>query len=203
MAQSCCCCFFFFTNTGSKRQHQTLQPTPEKCDWMSRDNLQMVEKQRSSPGTLLLMTGHLPLINNIGFQHLPSSHHIAGVMLLRFHDFVKKHINFLLQDISATCFITNVWSSIVSLMSLISLTAQWISEDFTTQRVALHVKQFQGSNTSRTTAGAFDYMLQTWDLLKSVADAVAVRCQIVGHFEHSPLTTSAARISLYKVSHRT
>lgn len=45
------------------------------------------------------------------------------------HDFVKKYITSLLEDILSFSFATNMWTSSVSSLSVI--TAQWIDEGFT------------------------------------------------------------------------
>lgn len=45
------------------------------------------------------------------------------------------------------------------------LTAKW--SGFTLQRVNLHAKQFWGSHTSKAIPGAFEDVLQKWDILKS------------------------------------
>uniref|UniRef100_A0A4W6F7S8 Aminopeptidase n=1 Tax=Lates calcarifer TaxID=8187 RepID=A0A4W6F7S8_LATCA len=56
-------------------------------------------------------------------------------VLPNLHDFVKRHICSLLQDISALSFTTDIWTNSVSPVSLISLTAQQIDEDFNPYRL--------------------------------------------------------------------
>ncbi len=73
---------------------------------------------------------------------------------------------------SALSFTTDIWTSSVCPMSLISLTAQWIDEEFVHHHVTLHAKPFRGSHNSQTIAGAFDSMLQTWDIPKKSVHAV-------------------------------
>ncbi|KAJ8346858.1 hypothetical protein SKAU_G00282590 [Synaphobranchus kaupii] len=45
---------------------------------------------------------------------ISSRHHITETVLPKMHDFVKKHINSLLCDMSAISFTTDIWSSSVS-----------------------------------------------------------------------------------------
>lgn len=82
-------------------------------------------------------------------NYIPSRPHITDVLLLKLHDFVTKHVNSLLQDILAVNFTADIWSSSVSPMSLIGLTAQWIDEDFIAQRVIPHAQQFWSLHTSK------------------------------------------------------
>lgn len=58
-------------------------------------------------------------------------HHITDIELLKLHGNEKKHKNSMLEDISAFSLTTDIWTSSVSLMSLISLTSERIDEEFT------------------------------------------------------------------------
>lgn len=115
----------------------------------------------------------LSVVDKMGFRRLigvlepsyeiSSRHHITDTVLPK-HEFVKKHIHSLVQDISAFSFTTYIWTSSVSPVSLIRLIVQWIDEDFNPHRVILHGKQFRGSLTSHAIAGAFDEMLRYGEL---------------------------------------
>lgn len=77
-------------------------------------------------------------VGNVGFLRLlhvleprydvPSRHYMTDTELPKLHDSVKKHIHSLLQASSAFSFTTDIWTSSVSPVSLISLTSQWIDE---------------------------------------------------------------------------
>lgn len=124
----------------------------------------------------------LSMVENVGFRRLlsvlepmyeiPSRRHITDTVLPKMYDFVKSHISNLLLDVSSISFTTDIWSSSVCPMSLISLTAHWISEDFPPLQVVLHARQLRGSHTSQAIAGAFDEMLQTWGINKSSVHVV-------------------------------
>ena len=88
------------------------------------------------------------------------------------HETVQKQIKSLLHDITALSFTTDIWSSNVCPMSLISLTAQWIDDGFILQRVVLHAKQFRGSHTGQAIASTFEEMLKTWEIPKSSVHVV-------------------------------
>uniref|UniRef100_A0A1A8J877 Zinc finger, BED domain containing 4 n=1 Tax=Nothobranchius kuhntae TaxID=321403 RepID=A0A1A8J877_NOTKU len=89
-------------------------------------------------------------------KHLKSKHDNE---YKEFTDSVKKHIHSRLQASSEFSFTTDIWTSSVSPVSLISLTSQWIDESFTSQRAILHAKQLRGSHTSQAIAHVFEEML--------------------------------------------
>ncbi|XP_070847165.1 zinc finger BED domain-containing protein 4-like [Chaetodon trifascialis] len=124
----------------------------------------------------------LSVVENSGFRKLlsvlepryaiPSRHYITDTELPKLHNAVKKHIQGLLQDIPAFSFTTDIWSSTVTPMSLISLTAHWIGEDFTRKNAILHAKQFRGSHTGTAIACVFEEKLETWGIPKSSVHVV-------------------------------
>ncbi|KAM4808378.1 zinc finger BED domain-containing protein 4-like [Rhinophrynus dorsalis] len=104
---------------------------------------------------------------------MPSRRYVTDVVLPQVHDQVKKHISSILHDgIKAISFTTDIWSSSVSPVSLIILTAQWIDDNFELQQVMLHAKKFQGSHTGEAIAGMLEGMLETWGIQKSSVHVV-------------------------------
>ncbi len=170
-----------FTCDTDKLQ-QTLQQTLAKREKMSRDNPRAIKITDALAEYIALDDQPLSVVDNLGFRRLlcilepryeiPSRTHITNTVLPKLHDFVKKHIHNLLQDVKALSFTTDIWSSSVSPMSLISLTAQWIDDDFKLQKAILHAKQFRGSHTGQAIADEFDVMLQTWGIHKSAVHVV-------------------------------
>lgn len=69
-----------------------------------------------------------------------------------------------MADISFT---TDIWSSDVSQMSMLSLTAQWLDDKFEMQRAVLHAQEFSGSHTGTAIASAFDSMFAQWNIKKT------------------------------------
>lgn len=63
-------------------------------------------------------------------------------------------------------FTSDIWSSDVSPMSMLSLTAQWIDADFQLQKAVLHSQEFSGSHTAAALATAFENMFQSWNIPK-------------------------------------
>lgn len=149
---------------------------------MSRDNPRAVKITEALTQHIALDDQPFSVVDNVGFRRLlsileprydiPSRHHITDKALPKLRNFVKNHISNLLQDISAFSFTTDIWTSSVSPLSLISLTAQWINEDFTSRRAVLHTKQLRGSLTNVAIASIFDDMLQSWGIPKSAVHVV-------------------------------
>lgn len=73
------------------------------------------------------------------------------------------------MDISFT---TDIWSSDISPVSVLSLTAQWIEENFEMKRVMLHAQECPGSHTSAAIARALESMFIRWNITKDMVHAV-------------------------------
>ncbi|XP_023662393.2 zinc finger BED domain-containing protein 4-like [Paramormyrops kingsleyae] len=167
---------------ASKSTQPTLQQTLVRREKMSRDNPRAVKITQAIIEYIALSDQPLSEVENVGFLRLlhvleprydvPSRRYMTDTELPKLHDSVKKHIHSLLQASSAFSFTTDIWTSSVSPVSLISLTSQWIDESFTPQRAILHAKQFRGSHTSQAIAHVFEEMLQTWGIPKTSVHVV-------------------------------
>ena len=104
---------------------------------------------------------------------LPSRRHMAEVCLPELYHVVAGHIHDLLAgDIPAISFTTDIWSSDVSPVSMISLTAQWIDTEFNLVKTVLHSQEFTGSHTAQMIAGCFENMFETWKIPKTKVHTV-------------------------------
>lgn len=73
-----------------------------------------------------------------------------------------------LEKAGAISFSTDIWTSQVSPLSLLSLTAYWVDMDtFIQESVVLHANEFKGSHTGEAIAGAIESMLLNWSIPKS------------------------------------
>ncbi|XP_034542641.1 zinc finger BED domain-containing protein 4-like [Notolabrus celidotus] len=97
---------------------------------------------------------------------LPSRRYFSDVSLPALHEVVATHIHKLLDNVTDISFTTDIWSSDVSQMSMLSLTAQWIDENFEMKRAVLHAQEFAGSHTGAAIASAFDSMFAQWKIKK-------------------------------------
>lgn len=123
------------------------------------------------------------VVDDMGFRRLlevlepryepPSRRHITDVMLPRVFDTVKAHVQSSVADVESLSFTTDIWSSSLCPMSLLSLTAQWIDEKFDRHQVMLQTRPFRGHHTSLAIANIFTDMLQLWGI-KTTATHVVV-----------------------------
>ncbi|XP_030258004.1 zinc finger BED domain-containing protein 4-like [Sparus aurata] len=97
----------------------------------------------------------------------PSRRYCADVALPALHDIVATHVHKLLDsNVSDISFTTDIWSSDLTQTSMLSLTAQWIDENFEMKRAMLHAQEFTGSHTGTAIASAFDNMFTEWRIRK-------------------------------------
>ena len=94
-----------------------------------------------------------------GSSILPSRHYFSDVALLELHSIVETHIHELLAMGVTAINVTNyIWTSDVSPMSMLSLTAQWVDEDFVLRKAVLHAQECSGSHTAAAISMAFENM---------------------------------------------
>ena len=123
---------------------------------------------------------HQPLsvVEDIGFKRLvncldprytlPSRKYFTDQCLPELYQTIYSHIQNLMKDdkIVSIGFTSDIWSSSVSPMSMLSLTAQFIDDKFELKRVVLHSQEFPGSHTADAIAKAFTDMFQAWGIPK-------------------------------------
>jgi hypothetical protein len=56
---------------------------------------------------------------------------------------------------------TDIWTSDVSPMSMRSLTALWVDEDFEWRKAVLHAQEHAGYHTAAAISMAFENMIET------------------------------------------
>ncbi|KAK0134574.1 Zinc finger BED domain-containing protein 4 [Merluccius polli] len=107
------------------------------------------------------------VVEDVGFRSL------MKVCLPEIHNIVATHIHELLaRDITAISFTTDIWSSDVSPVSMLSLTVQWIDKDFNLIKAVLHSQEFTGTHSAAAISEAFEKMFQMWNIDKTRVHAV-------------------------------
>lgn len=81
---------------------------------------------------------------------IPSRRYFSDVSLKEMFDNVSKRTRSILHanPNAAISFTTDIWTSNVSLMSMLSLTAQWVDDDFQLHKVMLQCQEMVGSHTA-------------------------------------------------------
>lgn len=124
-----------------------------------------------------IVLANLPfnIVENPALQHLlayfdpryllPGHTYCGNTSLNELHQDVYSHVESLLKEDSPfISFTTDIWSSDVSPMSLLSLTAQWIDSKFKLRTAVLHAQEFRGSHTAAALVMKYDNMLQMWQI---------------------------------------
>ena len=74
---------------------------------------------------------------------------------------MKTHIHDLLaKGVTDINFTTDIWTSDVSPMSMLSLTAQYVDKDFVLRKAVLHAQEGAGSHTAAAISMAFENMFE-------------------------------------------
>ncbi len=166
------------TRAAQKRKTPPSTPTPSVAD--------VFEKARKFPSDGVKAKGitqtivefvalddqPFSVVEDVGFRRLiehiepryvmPSRRHFSEVCLPELFNVVATHVHeHIAADISAISFTTDIWSSDVSITSMLSLTAQWIDADFQLQKILLHSQEFRGSHTAAAISDAFANMFDT------------------------------------------
>jgi hypothetical protein len=65
--------------------------------------------------------------------------------------------------VTAISFTTDIWTSDVSPMSIMILTAQWVHKDFLLRKAVLYAQECAGSHATADISMAFENMFETWE----------------------------------------
>ena len=123
------------------------------------------------------------VVDDVGFRRpvehlepqytLSSRHYFSDIVLPELHSIVEMHIHKLLaMGVTAISFTTDIWTSNVSPMNMLSLTAQWVDKDFVLRKAILHAQECAGSHTASAMSMAFEKMFETWKIPKNKVHAV-------------------------------
>ncbi|XP_029964349.1 zinc finger BED domain-containing protein 4-like [Salarias fasciatus] len=141
----------------------------------SRDS----EKARGGTRRVLefIVMSDLPfnIVENPAFQRLltyfdpryrlPGHTYCGETGLSELHRDVRSRVESLLMESSSSISLTtDIWSSDVSPMSLLSLTAQWIDPNFKLRAAVLHAQEFRESHSAAALVTKYENMLQTWQI---------------------------------------
>lgn len=143
------------TTFGSLKQ-PTLGETFQKREKLPQDGKRELTITETTQ-CIVLDDQPLRVASNVGFQllieHLkphyiiPSGHSLVDKTMTQMHKEVKTFIARHIEKTNAVSFTTGIWTLSHSPLSLSSLTAHWIDNEFTLQRAVLNAREFRGSHT--------------------------------------------------------
>jgi len=97
--------------------------------------------------------------------HYPKPSLLLRCALPALYDIVATQIqNLIAKDGLNVSFTTDTWTSDVSPVSMLSLMAQWLDQDFNMQKAMLHAQECPGSHTATIICQAFEIMLAQWSI---------------------------------------
>ena len=82
----------------------------------------------------------------------------------KIYETVRKQVEVEIAGVPHISFTSDLWSTTVSVNSLMSLTAHWLTEAFDRKRAILHVQPFDGSHTGDQICMKFEEMFNTWKI---------------------------------------
>ena len=116
----------------------------------------------------------LDLVNHVGFRRLinyleprygfPSRSYMTDKIIPQLKLDVRAYLAEHVISAAAISFTTDIWSSDVSPMSLLSLTAHWVDAEFNLKSAVLHAQECRGSHTADMIQAAIKKMLLDWKI---------------------------------------
>ena len=160
-------------------QQQTLETAFQRREKFPKDSPKATKITDKIVEFIVLDDQPLSVVENVGFRRLmehlepryslPGRKYISETALPKLYEAVREHISCMLKDAHAISFTTDIWSSDVCPMSLLSLTSHWVDREtsFTPRSAVLHANEFRGSHTGKLIAEAIEGMLVQWKIPKS------------------------------------
>ncbi len=152
----------------------TLTDAFQRQEKLSNQNPKAVKITEKVLEFIVLDDQPLSVVENTGFRRLmdhlepryslPSRTYISETALPELYSRVSSHVADQLKDVQSFSFTTDIWSSDVCPMSLLSLTAHWLNDSYDLQSAVLHVKEMRGSHTSRVISDSIKEMLDGWKI---------------------------------------
>lgn len=165
-----------FSVANKPTSQPTLEETLKRKEKMASDSnkaKQITEKiaqmiaMSDQPFSLVEDAGFLLLLEHLEPRYnMPSRHYFVEKALPALQKKIRDKLLVQLAEASDVAFTTDIWSSSVCPMSLLSLTAQWVDSKFVLRRATLHVREFRGSHTAERIQQAIEEMLNNWGIDK-------------------------------------
>lgn len=159
-----------------KNTQLMLKESTEKKQKYAKDHPRAKAINRKIIECIALDNQPFSIVQDAGFTKLvefleprftmPNRKYLSDVCLPELYSVVYSHVEKLIADATSISFTTDIWSSSVSQVSMLSLTAQWLDKDFVLKKSVLHSQECRGSHTAEAIASAFEGMFETWTIPK-------------------------------------
>uniref|UniRef100_A0A1A7YMD4 Zinc finger, BED domain containing 4 n=1 Tax=Iconisemion striatum TaxID=60296 RepID=A0A1A7YMD4_9TELE len=143
---------------GGGTKPLTLKELKERGEKFPHNSVQATKITERILNFIVMDGQPLSVVADKGFQllinrlepryNMVSRKYLSETALPELHDKVRKRIFEEIKDVKAISFTTDVWSSDVSPVSLLSLTAHWLDESFVLHSATLNATNLRGSHTS-------------------------------------------------------
>lgn len=165
-----------FVKAQPTTSQPTLLETLKKKEKMPHDCDKALNTTRKIAKMIAMDNQPFSLVEDRGFRELleylepryevPSRHYFTEKAMPALHKNLREKLFAALSDAPDVALTTDIWSSSVCPMSLLSLTAQWIDARFVLRRATLNAREFRGSHTAQRVQEAMGSMLDTWAIDK-------------------------------------
>ena len=162
---------------ASTGQQQSLEGAFHRRDKYPPDSVKAKAITEKLVEFVALDDQPLSVVDKIGFRrliehlepryNLPNRRYLTETALPQLYARVYEHVKESLKDVPVVSFTSDIWSSDVCPMTLLSLTASWVDTDFTLKSAVLQAKPFRGSHTAEAIAATFEDMLKEWNIPKN------------------------------------
>ena len=97
---------------------------------------------------------------------LPSRRYMTETVVPRICSSIKRKVEQQLVGVPHISFTSDLWSTTLSVSSLISLTAHWLTETFERKRAILHAESFDDTHTGNHIREKLTWMFDQWEIHK-------------------------------------
>ena len=147
----------------------------ERVRTFERDNSKAKSINAKTMEFIALDNQPFSVVNDVDFRRLvehltssPGTHYQVGAIfqMLPFRSYTvllkRTSLSYLLwASLLLASRLTDIWTSDVSPMSMLSLTAQGVDDDFAQRKAVLHSQECAGSHTAAAISKAFENMFET------------------------------------------
>lgn len=164
--------FLALSRGKAPSRQESLQQAFERQGKLSPDNVKAKEITEKVLHFIVLDDQPLSVVENEGFRNLmaylqpryslPSRKYLSETALPELYSIVAKKLADKLKGVRSMSFTTDIWTSDVCPMSLLSLTVHWVGSDYGLCSAVLQVKKCRGSHNRTTIAAALTDVLDHW-----------------------------------------